>query len=139
MSSSSWVKLKLYWVHIKHACTLTLDKIESLFSEENFSCLFLRRSVCLGVLQISHDMSTYILKFVYFASSSVLISVSFKSSGNFSTDVVCCLFLILSVSFMGFHLEGLWNFSFYTISLFIYFIFSPFFTFLFHPLECKLY
>lgn len=93
-----------------------LDKIASLFSEENFYCWFLRCSVCLEVLQISHDMSTSILKFVYFASSNMLIL--------YLLNILQISQLILCVSSSPFFLFPLWNSSWKDFGAFSFILYS---------------
>lgn len=103
-----------------------LNKIASLFSEENFCCWFLRCSVCFEVLQISCDMSTSIFKFVYFASSNVLML--------YLLSILEISQLILYVSSFPFFLFPLWNSSWYFF-LYIYSFLSILY-FLFFSLFC---
>lgn len=93
-----------------------LDKIASLFSEGNFYCWFLRCSVCLEVLQISHDMSTSILKCVYFASSNMLIL--------YLLNVLQISQLILCVSSSPSLLFPLWNSSWKDFGTFSFILYS---------------
>lgn len=113
-----------------------LDKIASLFSEGN---LVLKMFCLFRGLQISHDMSTSILKCVYFASSNMLILYLLNVLQI--SQLILCVSSSPSLLFsFGTPLgRDFGTFFFYTIFFFIYFIFSPVFTFLFHPLERKLY